>query len=108
MDLEVVYCREGSENGTESQTGFDPVHATAGKASSLSPGCACKGKLSALVCSCILSQTCSQLIWDVISFFFKNRNPNKLKPIIFPQQEQQDGGFPAPSLAPDAVPSPAP
>lgn len=76
------------------------------KLSSLSPGGACKGKLSALVCSCILSQTCSQLIWDVISSF-KKRNPNKQKPIIFPQKEQQDGGFPVPSLAPDAVPSPA-
>lgn len=73
--------------------------------SSLPPGGIRKGTPPALAYSCILSQACNQLIWDAISFFFLN--PNKPKPIIFPQQEQQDGGFPAPSLALGVAPAPS-
>lgn len=44
-------------------------------------------ELSALVCSCILSQTCSQLIWDVISFFFKT--PTNRNPLSFPSRNSR-------------------
>lgn len=48
-----------------------------------------RGKLSALVCSCILSQTRSQLICALIRFFFLKKKPSKPKSIIFPQQDQE-------------------
>lgn len=41
-----------------------------GRLSSLPLGDTRKGTLPTLADSCILSQACGQLIWDVISFFF--------------------------------------
>lgn len=86
-------------------TGCGPLQATPGKAFQPATWGHPQRDTSALAYSCILSQACNQLIWDAISFFFLN--PNKPKPIIFPQQEQQDGGFPAPSLALGVAPAPS-
>lgn len=60
-------------------------------------------ELSALVCSCILSQTCSQLIWDVISFFLK---PQQTEIHYLSPAGTAGWWAPAPSLALGAVPGP--
>lgn len=69
MDLEITCYREVRRGEKARQAlALSMTPLPRAKPSGLSLEGARKGKLSALVCSCFLSQTCSQLIWVVISF----------------------------------------